>query len=164
MMTPDHPNALWLAHLYRGVIDIQSDQTLEPSVRDAKQVAHQQSAFARVSSAFVIHTGGVRLAATGDAAFTQTYGERRMAIAGDSFRLLNVDQILADDLYGIVRVVGRLERSGKAEEFVSIGGWRFEGEMAVEHWEMVPGQLWDEAFMVANPQFEGDARDFWLAG
>jgi hypothetical protein len=45
----------------------------------------------------------------------------------------------------------------------SIGGWRFEGETAVEHWEMVSGQLWDAAFMVADPQFEGDARDFWVA-
>lgn len=163
MMTADHPNALWLAHLYEGVIAIQSDQTLEPSVRDEKQVAHQRSAFAKVSPKFVIHTGGVRLAATGDGAFTQAYGARRMAIAGDSFRLLEVDQILADDHYGIARILTRLERDGKAEEFIGIGGWRFEGDLAVEHWEMVPGQLWDEAFLVADPQFEGEAKDFWMA-
>lgn len=163
MMTADHPNALWLAHLYEGVIAIQSDQSLEPAARDEKQVAHQRSAFARVSPEFVIHTGGIRLAATLGGELTQAYGARRMAIAGDTFRLLGVDQILADDHYGIVRLLTRLERDGKPEEFIGIGGWRFENELAVEHWEMVPGQLWDEAFLVADPQFNGEARDFWLA-
>lgn len=163
MMTADHSNALWLTHLYRGVIDIQSDMTLTSAERDEKQLAHQRSAFARVSPAFVIHTGGVRLAAAGEGAFTHAYGARRMAIAGDSFRLLDVDQVLADDLYGIARIRTRLERNGTGEEFIGIGGWRFEGEMAVEHWEMVPGQLWDEAFLVADPEFDGDARDFWMA-
>lgn len=163
MMTADHPNALWLAHLYEGVIAIQNDDTLAPSVREEKQVAHQRSAFAKVSADFVIHTGGVRLAATGDAAFTQAYGARRMAIAGDGFRLLGVDQILADDHYGISRILTRLERKGQAEEFIGIGGWRFEGNQAVEHWEMVPGKLWDEAFLATEPDFEGEARDFWLA-
>ncbi|PCE42514.1 hypothetical protein [Rhizorhabdus dicambivorans] len=163
MMTADHPNALWLAHLYEGVIAIQSDQSLEPSERDEKQVAHQRSAFAKVSPDFVIHTGGVRLAATGGAEFTQAYGARRMAIAGHSFRLLGVDQILADDYYGIVRLLTRLERDGKAEDFIGVGGWRFEGDLAVEHWEMVPGQLWDAAFLIADLQFQGEARDFWLA-
>lgn len=163
MMTADHPNALWLSHLYEGVIRIQNDHSLEPEVREEMQLAHQRSAFARVSPQFVIHTGGVRLAATGDGTFTQAYGARRMAIAGDSFRLLDVDQILADDHYGIARITTRLERDGKAEEFIGVGGWRFEGDFAVEHWEMVPGQLWDEAFLIADPQFDGEARDFWLA-
>lgn len=163
MMTEDHPNALWLKHLYEGVIAIQSDPTLDPAARDAKQVAHQRAAFARVSPNFVIHTGGVRLAATGDGVFTHAYGARRTAIAGDSFRLLKVEQVLADELYGIVSLVTRLERVGRPEDFIGIGGWRFEGDMAVEHWEMVPGPLWDEAFLVADPQFAGDARDFWLA-
>lgn len=163
MMTEDHANALWLKDLYEGVIAIQSDPTLEPSVRDEKQVAHQQAAFAKVSPDFVIHTGGVRLAATGDGVFSHAYGARRTAIAGDSFRLLKVEQVLADDLYGIISLVTRLERNGKAEDFIGMGGWRFDGDKAVEHWELVPGQLWDEAFLVADPQFAGDAKDFWLA-
>ena len=162
MMTADHPNARWLADLYEGVVRIQNDTTLESATREQMQLAHQRSAFAKVSPDFVIHTGGVRLAATGQGAFTQAYGARRMAIAGDSFRLLEVDQILADDLYGIARILTRLERNGKGEEFIGMGGWRFEGDMAVEHWEIVPGPLWDEAFLVADREFRGDARNFWL--
>lgn len=163
MMTADHPNALWLAELYEGVVRIQNDHTLDPQVREQMQLDHQKSAFSRVSPDFVIHTGGVRLAATGSGAFTQAYGARRTAIAGDSFRIIKVEQILADDLYGIISMLTRLERNGEVEEFVGMGGWRFEGDLAVEHWEIVPGQLWDEAFLIADPAFSGDAKDFWLA-
>ncbi|AMK24160.1 hypothetical protein [Sphingobium sp. TKS] len=163
MMTADHPNALWLAQLYEGVVRIQSDQTLDPEVREQMQLDHQKSAFSRVSPDFVIHTGGVRLAATGDGAFSQAYGARRTAIAGDSFRLVRVEQILADDLYGVVSMLTRLERNGEVEEFIGMGAWRFEGDLAVEHWEIVPGQLWDEAFLIADPEFSGEARDFWFA-
>jgi len=127
------------------------------------QLDHQKSAFSRVSSDFVIHTGGVRLAATLGGASTQAYGARRTAIVGDSFRLIRVEQILADDLYGIVSMVTRLERRGVAEDFIGMGAWRFEGDLAVEHWEIVPGQLWDEAFLIADPEFSGEAKDFWLA-
>ena len=162
MMTPHHPNAIWLRELYEGVIRIQNDQTLAPHLREEMQLAHQRAAFAKVSPDFVIHTGGARLAATGTGAFIQAYGARRTAIAGESFRLLETDQILADDHYGIARITTRLEQNGESVEFIGLGGWRFEGDLAVEHWELVPGHLWDEAFLIADPEFSGEARDFCL--
>ncbi|MCP3732815.1 nuclear transport factor 2 family protein [Sphingomonas sp. MG17] len=164
MMTEDHPNARWLADLYQGVVRIQNDPALGPDMREATLLAHQRSAFAaRVSPDFVIHTGGVRLAAAGRGDFVQAYGARRTAIAKNSFRLIEIDQIIADDHYGIVRVLTGARHNDRPVEFLGMGGWRFENGLAVQHWEMVPGDLWDDVFLVADPDFAGDPRDFWLA-
>jgi hypothetical protein len=32
----------------------------------------------------------------------------------------------------------------------------------VEHWEIPPGEAWDNYFLAADPKFKGTAEEFWL--
>lgn len=163
MLTPDHPNAKWLADHYLGGTDIENDETLDEDARERAMVDILQRVFARFSPDFTIHTGGIQLSATGDLAFTLAYGNRRKALTAGTFRPVLIDQILADDEHGIVHGTFRSERDGQVFEFVGMGIWRFDAEgQAVEHWEIPPGQAWDQFFVAGDPDFgDGSATQFW---
>jgi len=161
-LTADHPNAVWLAEIYRGGAAIQNDPTLDKETRERKMADHLKKIFARISPKLVIHTGGIRLAATGDEAFMKAYSERRNALSKGTFRAVEVDQILANDSFGVVHGTFAAERDGKTFTFVGMGAWRFENGLAVEHWEIPPGEAWDNYFIAADPNFKGRAEAFWL--
>lgn len=162
MMTADHPNAVWLAQIYRGSTAIENDPSLDQEARKSKIAEHHKLMFSRLAPNWTIHSGGIRLAATGDAAFATAMGSRRKTLTNGSFRPIEIDQILADDSYGILHVRCRAERRGIAAEWVAIGVWRFENGLAVEHWELPPGDQWDQFFLADDPDFNGTAREFWL--
>src|SRR3546814_16038670 len=109
MLTPDHPNALWLAEMYRGG---QSDQTgLSEEERNRFHAKHLAKYMARMSPDLIIHTDGVRLAATGDMAFMKAYGRRRPALSERSDVLnVAVNQVLSDHTNGILNFHSRTVR------------------------------------------------------
>lgn len=161
MLCADHPNAMWLSELYRGMAAIVADAELDEAQREQRTAAHMAEQFKRISPQFVIHTGGVKLSATGDLRFMQKYGRRRESLC-DSNTMLSVDLILADDEYGIVHLVARTTRGDEIMEGVGMGAWRFENGFAVEHWELPNGPKWDAFFLAGDPDFQTDsATEFW---
>ena len=47
----------------------------------------------------------------------------------------------------------------------SMGAWRFRDGLAVEHWELSDGPVWDEFFLAGDPtSFTGSAQEFWTRG
>jgi hypothetical protein len=99
----------------------------------------------------VIHTGGVRLAATGGVDFPRRYTKRRASLADAGVEPLTFDQILADDHYGIVHGRFRTSRGDWTWSRVGMGAWRFKDGVAVEHWELSDGPTWDEFFLAGDP-------------
>jgi hypothetical protein len=162
MLTPNHPNALWLAKLYRGSAAIESDLSLDEQTRTAKLAEHMRIAFTRVSPNLVIHTGGLRLATTLSGPQVHTYAARRKALSGGTFRVIKVDQVLADDLFGLIYATVVAERNGRPYESRGMGAWRFDGDMAVEHWEIPHGELWDHMLLDDSADLKGTAEEFWL--
>ena len=162
MMTADHPNAVWLAQLYRGPAAIENDPMLDRETRESKKAEHLKLMFSKLAPNWIIHTGGIRLAATGDSAFATAMGNRRKTLSNGSFRTIEIDQILADDEYGVLHGTFRAERDGRVVKWVAVGVWRFENGLAVEHWEACPGGEWDQFFLAEDPDFKGTAEEFWL--
>lgn len=147
MLRADHPHALWLTDLYR----------VDESAQDAERVA---GALARMSPDFVIHTGGIQLAATGRMDFMLAYGQRRAELGGPA--PVEIYQILADDNFAIIYALYRSERDGKAWEAPGLGVWRFKDGMAVEHWELPDGEQWDAFYLDGQPADAArSAIDFW---
>ncbi|MGC5567721.1 hypothetical protein ACPYPG_33450 [Streptomyces sp. FR-108] len=151
MLQADHPNALWLAGLYGG--DGGDDGTGDKGRRAAR-------ALRSISPEFVVHTGGIRLAATGDLDFMKGYEQRRSALGRPA--LVELYQILADDHFAIVYARYRFEQGGAAWEGPGMGAWRFEDGRAVEHWELPDGKAWDAFYLAADPGTPGErAADYW---
>ena len=163
MLTPDHPNAKWLADFYRGAADVENDPLLDEDARERAVNELTQRALSKISPDFRIHTGGNRLGTTGDLAFTLAYMARRKALTGGTFRPIAIDQILADDEYGVIHGTFGAEQNGKAFKLVGMGVWRFdESGRAVEHWEIGPGHEWDRLFLAGDPDLgDGSATEFW---
>jgi hypothetical protein len=92
----------------------------------------------------------------------QQYGAKRKALTGGTFRAVNIDQVIADDLFGLIYATALGERNGKCYESRGVGAWRFDGDMAVEHWEIVHGDLWDQMFLDHDADLNGTAEEFWL--
>jgi hypothetical protein len=147
MLRADHPNAVWLAGLYR--VDVET--------ADSQRVA---DVLPRLSPEFVIHTGGVRLATTGRLEFLQTYTRRRAELGAPV--PVEIYQILADDSFAIIYAKFRVERDGTVWDAPGMGAWRFEDGLAVEHWEIPDGHRWDEFYLRAEPAAQGQtATDYW---
>jgi hypothetical protein len=165
MLSDTHPNALWLAELYRGGAAIMTDQSLDEDERLRRQRRHTDEVMERMSPDMVIHTGGVRLAAVGGMDFLHRYVKRRAGLADANVEPLEFDQILADDHYGIVHGTFRTTRGDWRWTRVGMGAWRFEDGLAVEHWELSNGPVWDEFFLAGDPTpFTGSAQEFWTRG
>ncbi|MDR7277240.1 putative SnoaL-like aldol condensation-catalyzing enzyme [Catenuloplanes atrovinosus] len=165
MLSETHPNALWLSELYRGGAAITQDPTLSEEERLARQQQHVNEVMKRMSPDFVIHTGGVRLAATGGMGFLRRYTKRRESLADANVEPLGFDQILADDYYGIVHGNFRTSRGDRIWTRVGMGAWRFVDGVAVEHWELADGYTWDEFYLAGDPTpFTGSAEEFWTRG
>ncbi|WP_116998258.1 hypothetical protein [Desertimonas flava] len=164
MMTDTHPNAVWLAEAYRGGAAIAVDPALDADERARRQKEHQQSIISRMSPDMVIHTGGVRLAVTAGMDFLGKYHKRRAMLADANVQPVEIDQILADDHYGIVHGTFRTTRGHEVWTRVGLGAWRFENQVAVEHWELANGPRWDEWFLSGDPEFNGSALEFWTRG
>ena len=161
MLIADHPNALWLDNVYSGAARIGSDKTLDEETRARLIQDHVDTFKKRFAPNLIIHTGGVRLAATGVGAFVDQYIARRGSLCDANVVPLEMDQILADDHYGIIHGVFRLARGANVWERVGMGAWRFEDGMAMEHWELSNGPRWDAFFLATDPDFEGTAEEFW---
>jgi predicted SnoaL-like aldol condensation-catalyzing enzyme len=160
MLTPDHPNALWLAELYR--VDQPPQPGLSAEEQNRLHAEHVAKHMLRMSPNLVIHTGGVRLAATGDMAFMKAYARRRSALSdGGDVSIRAINQILADDTYGILHFISRTVRGSDVWERVGMGAWRFEDGIAVEHWELSNGPKWDAFYLAGDPDFNGDAIEYW---
>lgn len=161
MLTSDHPNALWIAGLYHGMAAIETDPACDHAEREHRTNALLAEYGKRMSPDLIIHTGGVRLAVTGDMAFMRQYGRRRSSLS-DSSTPLVLDQILADDFYGIIHGTFRTVRGDEVWERIGMGAWRFDNGLAVEHWELSNGPKWDAFYLAADPEFgDGTGRDFW---
>lgn len=162
MLTPDHPNALWLAELYRPLRPEAASSELSAVELDRLRAEHVAKHMERMSPDLIIHTGGVRLAATGDMAFMKAYARRRAALSdGGDVSIVAVNQILADDAYGILHFRSRTVRGDHVWERVGMGAWRFENGIAVEHWELSNGPAWDAFYLAADPDFSGNAIEYW---
>ena len=161
MLTADHPNALWLANLYRGSAAIENDSSLDEETRAAKLADHMKTAFTRISPNLVIHTGGVRLAATLSGSQVHKYAAKRKALTGGTFRVVKVDQVIADDLFGLIYATAVGVRNGKSYESRGMGAWRFDGAIAVEHWEIPHGELWDQMLLDDDADLNGTVQEFW---
>jgi hypothetical protein len=163
MLTPDHPNALWLAELYRLYEPGPADAGLSVEELDRRHAEHVAKQMQRMSPDLVVHTGGVRLAATGDMAFMKAYARRRASLSdGGDVSILAINQILADDTYGILHFQSRTKRGDHVWERVGMGAWRFEDGVAVEHWELSNGPKWDAFYLAGDPDFNGDATEYWM--
>jgi predicted SnoaL-like aldol condensation-catalyzing enzyme len=162
MLTPDHPNALWLAELYGVDQPNHADAGLSSEERHRRHAEHVAKHMARMSPDLVIHTGGVRLAATGDMAFMKAYSRRRGSLSdGGDVSIVALNQILADDTYGILHFRSRTVRGDEVWDRVGMGAWRFEEGIAVEHWELSNGPKWDAFYLAGDPDFSGDAKEYW---
>jgi hypothetical protein len=161
MLTADHPNALWLAEMY-GIDQHPDAAGLTFEERERRHTEHLAKHMARMSPDLIVHTGGVRLAVTGDMAFMKAYGRRR-ALLSDSgdVAILAINQILADDTYGILHFRSRTSRGDNVWERTGMGAWRFEDGIAVEHWELSNGPKWDAYYLEGDPDFNGDAIEYW---
>ena len=162
MLTPDHPNALWLAEMYRPHKPDAADANLSTEELDRRHAEHVAKAMQRMSPNMIVHTGGVRLAVTGDLAFLKAYGRRRASLSdGGDVSIVAVNQILADDTYGILHFKSRTVRGDHVWERTGMGAWRFEDGIAVEHWELSNGPMWDAFYLAGDPDFNGDAFEYW---
>jgi hypothetical protein len=164
MLTPDHPNALWLAELYGVDVDSASAglSTEEHHRRRAEHVAKHME---RMSPNLVVHSAGVRLAVTGGIAFLNAYARRRASLSdGGDVSIVMMNQILADDTYGILHFFSRTSRGDHVWERVGMGAWRFEDGIAVEHWELANGPAWDAFYLAGDPDFNGNATEYWMKG
>jgi hypothetical protein len=165
MLSDTHPNAAWLADLYRGGAAIATDPSISEAERLRRQHEHTSQVMERMSPDMVIHTGGVRLAATGGMEFMRRYVVRRASLADANVQPLELDEILADDHYGIIHGTFRTSRGETSWTRVGMGAWRFEDGVAVEHWELSNGPAWDEFFLAGDPApFTGSAEEFWTRG
>ena len=160
MLTSDHPNALWLAEMYR--LSRPEEAGLSAEELERARGEHLAKCLARMSPDFVIHTGGVRLAVTGDMAFMKAYGVRRASLSdGGDVSLVAINQILADDTYGITHFRSRTTRGDHVWERTGMGAWRFENGIAMEHWELSNGPVWDAFYLAGDPEFNGNAIEYW---
>lgn len=163
MLTPDHPNALWLRDLYNGGVEISREPTLTGEQVAERVAAHMVEMKKRMSPDIIIHTGGFLLAATGQGDdFIERYNKRRGSLCDSNVLPIEMDQFLADDFYGINHGKFRTSRNGEVWERIGMGAWRFEDGIAVEHWELSNAPKWDEFFMAGDPGFEGSAMEFWM--
>src|SRR3546814_11667490 len=122
MLTPDHPNALWLAELYRPLRPEAASPELSAVELDRLRAEHVAKHMERMSPDLLIHTGGVRLSATGDMAFMQAYARRRPALSdGGDISIVAVSRILAYDTCGIFHFSSR-QLSGDTSPEESRGG------------------------------------------
>ena len=101
---------------------------------------------------------------TGHGAFVQSYIRRRRSLSDADVVPLEIDQILADDHYGIIHGTFRLTRGNLVSETVGMGAWRFDNGTAMEHWELANGQAWDVFYLAGDPDFTGTAEEFWTKG
>ena len=148
MLRADHPNALWLADLYR------------PAEGDEDTAQRVEAVMRRVSPEFAIHTGGVRLATTGGLAFVPSYLQRRAELGGPT--PVEIYQILADDDFGVIYARFRAERGSESWEAPGMGAWRFEAGLAVEHWELPDGRAWDRFYLPAGTELpDGQVAEYW---
>jgi hypothetical protein len=165
LLSDTHPNAVWLAELYRGGARITTDPSLSEEERLQRLQEHTSEVLNRMSPDLVIHTGGVRLATTGGMDFLRRYMKRRASLADASVEPVEFDQILADDHYGIVHGTFRTTRGEWEWTRVGMGAWRFKDGLAIEHWELSDGPMWDEFFLDGDPtSFTGSAQEFWTHG
>lgn len=162
MLTPDHPNARWLAELY-SVDQASAEAGLSDEEHKRRREEHVAKAMERMSPNLIVHTGGVRLAVTGGMAFMEAYGQRRASLSdGGDVSIVAINQILADDSYGILHFQSRTVRGDDVWERVGMGAWRFEDGIAVEHWELSNGPKWDAFYLAGDPEFSGNATEFWM--
>jgi predicted SnoaL-like aldol condensation-catalyzing enzyme len=163
MLTADHPNAIWLAEMYslhQRLDDECAHMTAEERHRrQAELIAEYMS---RMSPNLIIHTGGVQLAVTADMAFMRIYARRRASLSdGGDVSIVKLNQVLADDTFGILHFHARTARGGHVWERTGMGAWRFEDGIAVEHWELCNGPAWDAYYLAGDPDFNGDAFEYW---
>jgi hypothetical protein len=161
VLTADHPNARWLNDFYCEGARISNDASLDAATRARRLQEHGQEIAKRLSPDFVIHTGGVRLATTGGMEFLARYAQRRDALTDVSGEVIDFAGALADDHYGIVYATFRTSRGDEVWERISMGAWRFEGGLVVEHWELPDGPRWDAFYLGADPELGGSALEFW---
>src|SRR3546814_14624436 len=102
MLTPDHPNALWLAELYRPLRPEAASPELSAVELDRLRAEHVAKHMERMSQDLIIHTSGVSLEATGDMAFMEAYARRRAALSdGGDVSCVAGYQNLGEETFGI---------------------------------------------------------------
>lgn len=166
-MSPDHPNAKNLKELYEAMgsaLHEDSGLTVEEKAVAFKAVSDRVDQLLRPD--FVIHTNGIRLGAHGDRKFTMIMGQRRNALCNGTFRPVSELDVIADDVYAVIRFRARAERAdlGLSYDHEVMGAWRFDEEgRATEHWEQGPALSWDEFWIACDPGFEfSSGEEFWL--
>jgi hypothetical protein len=162
MLSADHPNAAWLREMYTGGEAIEADPNLSQDEKQARMAEHLRKITERFSPDFVVHTGGIKTAAVGGHAFAMAYGAKRKQLTEETFRPVDIKMVIADDQYGILDVSARAEVAGREFLIRGIGVWRFEEGLLVEHWEVAPGQMWDEMLLTNAPDFEPPAEEYFL--
>ncbi len=95
-LRPDHPNAVMMNKLYRSTQHVPETETQEEA---QKRVAETMKSVGLPPN-FVIHTGGVKLAATGGMDFMKKYSARRGSLCDRNVVPLEVIQVIANDRRG----------------------------------------------------------------
>lgn len=163
MRSSEHPNARWLRSVYIGAAEIKrNDADLGDHEVELLMESHVVDVMARFARDFVLHTGGRRLAATGSGDFMQQYSARRRQLSQGTFRTIEILEVVADDAYGLVTGRFQADNGIRSIDMVGMGAWRFRDGIAVEHWEMPDGDVWDDFFLAADPSLvEGNAEEYW---
>lgn len=164
MLSPQHPNAQTLSSYYSAMSVALHDPHSNLAARESAfaEIAHKVSQL--LAPDFLIHTGGIRLATTGDRDFTMAMGKRRNILSGGTFRPARPPLIVADDVYAFVRGSFTGQSNGLQFDQESAGAWRFNSDgQATEHWELGASRAFDDFFIGCDPDFAfSSGREFWL--
>src|SRR5687768_12106342 len=125
MLSADHPNARILSSIYDAMSAVLNDSSSDLTARHAAFTSIAEELQQLLTPDFLIHTGGDRLATTGDRHFMSIMGKRRNLLSGGTFRPTRSPLIVADDTYAFVRGTFAAEHNGLRFEEEVGGAWRF---------------------------------------
>jgi hypothetical protein len=161
MLTPDHPNAFRMADFFRDFLAVKIADDLDAQTK--KDKAEEVRGRINFSPDVIVHQAGNKLAATGDLAFGRAVSARRGPLCGGRFRLAEISMILADDSYSMAYGTFHAERGDESFEAPGMYVWRYDPDgLLVEQWECMPGDAWDQFIFSGDPDYPGNAREFWL--
>jgi hypothetical protein len=138
------------------------DEALSPEQRQAMLLELAEQTEQMLAPDFVMHTCGIRLAASGGRKFQRAMGLRRQKLG--RYRHVETVSVVADDVYAVVRGVFGAEHGDRNYRQETMTTWRFDEEgRAAETWENANGRVWDDFWIGCDPDFVfTSGEEFWL--